>query len=96
LPPGLLTNDTLILALMRHHAVTALAGHDADFDRVAAITRFRPACALEAPRRAPGFSASGCWEACCKDCPLGFQRAALDAVGDAVDQSAGAADGEEN
>ena len=60
LPPGLLTNDTLILALMRHHAVTALAGHDADFDRVAAITRFRPACALEAPRRAPGFSASGC------------------------------------
>jgi predicted nucleic acid-binding protein len=40
---GLLTNDALILALMQHHGLANLASHDADFDRVAGITRYTPA-----------------------------------------------------
>jgi predicted nucleic acid-binding protein len=39
---GLLTNDGLILATMQAHALTKLASHDADFDRVPGITRYAP------------------------------------------------------
>jgi predicted nucleic acid-binding protein len=39
---GLLFNDALIVALMRDKGLTALASHDADFDRVLGITRFAP------------------------------------------------------
>ena len=37
---GLLSNDALLVALMRHHGLTLLASHDADFDRVPGLTRF--------------------------------------------------------
>lgn len=40
---ALLTNDALILALMRHHNLTMLASHDSDFDAVPGITRYAPA-----------------------------------------------------
>lgn len=40
---GHLINDACMVALMRQHALTRLASHDADFDRVPAITRFAPA-----------------------------------------------------
>ena len=40
---GLLTNDALILALMRQHGFTYLASHDSDFDVVAGLTRYWPA-----------------------------------------------------
>jgi predicted nucleic acid-binding protein len=40
---GLLTNDALILATMQDQAITHLASHDADFDRVPGITRYAPA-----------------------------------------------------
>lgn len=40
---GLLTNDALILALMHAEVLTAIASHDADFDRVPGITRYAPA-----------------------------------------------------
>jgi predicted nucleic acid-binding protein len=40
---GLLTNDALIVALMREHGLTNLASHDADFDRVPGLTRYAPA-----------------------------------------------------
>ena len=40
---GLLSNDALIVAVMRGHGVTNLAGSDADFDRVAGIIRYTPA-----------------------------------------------------
>ena len=40
---GLLTNDALILAVMREHGLVNLASHDADFDRVAGLTRYAPA-----------------------------------------------------
>jgi predicted nucleic acid-binding protein len=39
---GLLINDALIVALMRHQGLTRLASHDADFDRVPGITRYAP------------------------------------------------------
>jgi predicted nucleic acid-binding protein len=40
---GLLTNDALVVAVMRDHGLSALASHDADFDRVPSINRFAPA-----------------------------------------------------
>jgi predicted nucleic acid-binding protein len=40
---GLLTNDALTVAIMQHLGLTHLASHDADFDRVPGITRYRPA-----------------------------------------------------
>jgi predicted nucleic acid-binding protein len=39
---GLLTNDALILATMQDHAITHLASHDADFDRVPGVMRYAP------------------------------------------------------
>jgi predicted nucleic acid-binding protein len=39
---GLLTNDTVILALMQAHGLTHLASHDAYFDSVSAIMRYAP------------------------------------------------------
>jgi predicted nucleic acid-binding protein len=39
---GLLTNDALILATMQDQALTHLASHDIDFDRVPGITRYGP------------------------------------------------------
>jgi predicted nucleic acid-binding protein len=40
---GLLINDALIVAVMQAHGLTKLASHDADFDRVAGISRYAPA-----------------------------------------------------
>lgn len=40
---GLLTNDSLLIAVMQRHGLTHLASHDADFDRVPGITRYSPA-----------------------------------------------------
>jgi predicted nucleic acid-binding protein len=40
---GLLSNDALIVAMMREHSLTHLASNDADFDRVPGITRYAPA-----------------------------------------------------
>jgi predicted nucleic acid-binding protein len=37
-----LTGDSLIVAVMRHHGLTNLASEDADFDRVAGLTRYAP------------------------------------------------------
>jgi predicted nucleic acid-binding protein len=39
---GLLTNDALVLSVMRHHGLTLLASHDADFDRVPGLARYAP------------------------------------------------------
>ena len=39
---GLLSGDALVLAMMQAHGITNLASHDADFDRVAGITRYSP------------------------------------------------------
>jgi predicted nucleic acid-binding protein len=39
---GLLTNDGLVVAVMRQHGLDALASHDADFDRVPGLTRYAP------------------------------------------------------
>jgi predicted nucleic acid-binding protein len=39
---GLLFNDAVIVALMRDRGLTAIASHDADFDRVSGITRYAP------------------------------------------------------
>jgi predicted nucleic acid-binding protein len=39
---GLLHNDALLVALMRLHGLTNLASADADFDRVAGLTRYSP------------------------------------------------------
>jgi predicted nucleic acid-binding protein len=39
---GLLTNDALVVAVMRHHNLDLLASHDADFDRVPGLTRYAP------------------------------------------------------
>jgi predicted nucleic acid-binding protein len=39
---GLLTNDGLIVAVMREHGLTNLASHDADFDRVPGLARYGP------------------------------------------------------
>jgi predicted nucleic acid-binding protein len=37
---GLLSNDALIVAVMRANSLTRLASHDADFDRVPGLTRY--------------------------------------------------------
>jgi predicted nucleic acid-binding protein len=39
---GLLTNDALLVALMRANGLNRLASHDADFDRVPGLTRYAP------------------------------------------------------
>ena len=39
---GLLTNDALVISVMRHQGLTHLASHDADFDRVPRLTRYAP------------------------------------------------------
>ena len=39
---GLLINDAVIVVVMRHYNLTALASLDADFDRVPGITRYAP------------------------------------------------------
>ena len=39
---GLLHNDALIVAVMRHQGLTNLASADPDFDRVPGITRYAP------------------------------------------------------
>jgi predicted nucleic acid-binding protein len=39
---GLLSDDALVLALMRLHGLTNLASNDTDFDRVPGITRYGP------------------------------------------------------
>jgi predicted nucleic acid-binding protein len=40
---GLLTNDALLVAVMREHGLTNLASQDADFDRVPGLIRHAPA-----------------------------------------------------
>jgi predicted nucleic acid-binding protein len=40
---GLLTSDAIIVAVMRHEALTHLASADTDFDRVPGLTRYAPA-----------------------------------------------------
>jgi predicted nucleic acid-binding protein len=39
---GLLSSDALVVAVMHQHGLTALASHDADFDRVPGLTRYAP------------------------------------------------------
>ena len=39
---GLLSNDALLVAVMRHHDLNCLASHDADFDRVPGLLRYAP------------------------------------------------------
>ena len=39
---GLLSNDALLVAVMRHHDLNRLASHDADFDRVPGLMRYAP------------------------------------------------------
>lgn len=39
---GLLTNDSMIVACMREYGIAFLATNDADFERVAGITVFKP------------------------------------------------------
>lgn len=39
---GILTEDALLVSLMQHHGLQALASHDADFDRVPGLTRYTP------------------------------------------------------
>jgi predicted nucleic acid-binding protein len=39
---GLLTNDAVIVTLMRDRGLTHLASNDPDFDRVPGITRYAP------------------------------------------------------
>ncbi|HWG45303.1 MAG TPA: type II toxin-antitoxin system VapC family toxin [Gemmataceae bacterium] len=39
---GLLSSDALIVSVMQHHGLQALASHDADFDRVPGLTRYAP------------------------------------------------------
>jgi predicted nucleic acid-binding protein len=40
---GLLSNDALIVAVMRNHGLINLASSDTDFDRVPGLMRFAPA-----------------------------------------------------
>jgi predicted nucleic acid-binding protein len=40
---GILSNDALIVAVMRANGLTKLASNDADFDRVPGLTRYAPA-----------------------------------------------------
>jgi len=42
-PFGLLSSDALIVVIMQRHGLTHLASLDADFDRVAGLTRYAPA-----------------------------------------------------
>ena len=39
---GLLSNDALIVAVLRDQGLTHLASHDTDFDRVPGLTRYGP------------------------------------------------------
>lgn len=39
---GLLTNDSLIVATMRHYGIRQIAPHDEDFGNISGITLFRP------------------------------------------------------
>jgi predicted nucleic acid-binding protein len=39
---GLLSNDALIVAVMRHQGLSNLASNDGDFDRVPGLTRYAP------------------------------------------------------
>ena len=39
---GLLTGDSLIVAIMQNEGVSQLASHDADFDRVPGLVRYTP------------------------------------------------------
>jgi predicted nucleic acid-binding protein len=39
---GLLSNDALLVAVMQANSLTALASHDADFDRVPGLARYAP------------------------------------------------------
>lgn len=39
---GLLSNDSLVLAMMQEHGLSQLASHNIDFDRVPGIIRFSP------------------------------------------------------
>jgi len=39
---GLLTEDALVVAVMRQQGLQALARHDSDFDRVPGLTRYAP------------------------------------------------------
>ncbi len=39
---GLLTDDALVVSVMRNHGLTLLASHDADFDRLPGLTRYAP------------------------------------------------------
>jgi predicted nucleic acid-binding protein len=39
---GLLTNDALVIAVMQANGLTNIASSDADFDRVAGLTRYAP------------------------------------------------------
>lgn len=39
---GLLTNDALVVAVMRAHGLSNLASNDADFDRVPGLNRYAP------------------------------------------------------
>jgi len=40
---GLLTNDAMVVAVMRANGLTNLASNDGDFDRVPGLTRYAPA-----------------------------------------------------
>jgi predicted nucleic acid-binding protein len=40
---GLLSGDGLLVAVMQDHALTHLASHDSDFDRVPGLSRYAPA-----------------------------------------------------
>lgn len=39
---GLLSGDALIVASMQHFGISAIASHDADFDRVPGLVRYQP------------------------------------------------------
>jgi predicted nucleic acid-binding protein len=39
---GLLTDDALVVTVMRQHGLQALASHDPDFDRVPGLIRYAP------------------------------------------------------
>lgn len=38
----LLSNASLVVAVMLQHGLTHLCSHDADFDRVSSLTRYAP------------------------------------------------------
>lgn len=40
---GLLSGDSLVVAVMQSEGLTQLASHDSDFDRVPGLTRYSPA-----------------------------------------------------